>query len=346
MKTQSPTSTKTKQKKLDAQFSLGKVAYQAVRQHFKKATKYEKGVLADQDPENLHQMRVGMRRLRTAIDVFEPAVDLPVAAQRPQITKIAKQLGKVRDLDVLQVWFQHYLSIANPGIEESEQIQHIQVRLQKRRQKKFAQLPKLFKSKSYCQFVSAYKDWLDQPQFNTVAAMPILDVVPDLLLPLLSQLFLHPGWLVATEIIEGQIYPVVGVTMESLELIFATQGADLHDLRKQMKRVRYQTEFFIPFFGKSYQTQTQGFRSLQELLGLFQDQAVLNEFLISELGAAWLQKLPSLAQLLQEERFRNWQQWQTLQRQYLDPKFRRTLSRRVMSPTIALNSAKIETRKG
>lgn len=333
MKNKSSPSTKTQQNKLDAQSSLGEVAYQAVHKQFRKSTKYEGGVLADQDPENLHQMRVGMRRLRTAIDVFKPAIDLPVAAQRSQITKIAKQLGKVRDLDVLQIWFQHYLS-AHAGGAELEQIQHIQGRLQKRRQKKFTQLPKLFKSKSYCQFVAAYKDWLNQPQFSAVAAMPILDVVPDLLLPLLSQLFLHPGWLVATEIVEGQIYPVVGVTIESLELIFAMEESDLHDLRKQMKRVRYQTEFFIPFFGKSYRTQTQGFRSLQELLGLFQDQTVLNEFLIDELGADWPQKLPSLAQLLQEERFRNWKQWQALQLKYLDPKFRRTLSRRVMSPTI------------
>lgn len=342
MKTQSSTSAKAKKiktPKLDAQFSLGEVAYRAIQKHFKKSTKYEDGVLADQDPEHLHQMRVGMRRLRTAIDVFAPTVDLPVAAQRSHITKIAKQLGKVRDLDVLQLWFQHYLTLDNASGEESEQIQRVLVRLHKRRQKKFAQLPKLFKSKHYRQFICAYEGWLNQPQYHAIAVMPAVDVVPDLLLPLLSQLFLHPGWLVATETIEGRIYPIVGVTVETLDQIFATEGPALHDLRKQMKRVRYQTEFFIPFFGKSYQTQTQGFRSLQELLGLFQDEAILNDFLAAELGLAWPQKLPALAKLLQEERFRNWQKWQTLQRKYLDPKFRRTLSRRVMSPAIELNPA-------
>ncbi|WP_299415828.1 CHAD domain-containing protein [Acaryochloris sp. IP29b_bin.148] len=338
MKIQSPKSAKTqKNKTLDAQFSLREVAYRAIQKHVKKSTKYEKGVLADQDPENLHQMRVGMRRLRTAIDVFAPAIDLPVAAQQSRITTIAKQLGKVRDLDVLHSWFQHYLTLADASVEESEQIQQVLVRLHRRRQKKFAQLPKLFKSKVYRQFVSAYRDWLNEPQFNTVAVMPVLDVIPDLLLPLLSQLFLHPGWLVATETIEGQIYPMVGVTMASLDQIFAAEGAELHDLRKQIKRVRYQTEFFIPFYGKSYQTQTQGFRTLQELLGLFQDEAVLNEFLVKELGSTWPHRLPVLAALLQEERFRNWQQWQALQRKYLDPKFRRTLSRRLMSPTVKLN---------
>lgn len=337
MRTQSSShtkATKTKIPKFDAQLSLGEVAYWAIQKHVKKSTKYQDGVLADRNPENLHQMRVGMRRLRTAIDVFGPAIDLPDAAQRSNITKIARQLGKVRDLDVLQLWFQHYLSIASTSTDEGVQIQHVLERLNKRRQKKFSQLPKLFKSKIYRQFVAAYGDWLKKPQFQSVAAMPVLDVVPDLLLPLLSQLFLHPGWLVATETLEGRIYPMVGMSMETLDQVFIQEGPDLHDLRKQIKRVRYQTEFFIPFFGQTYQAQTQGFRSLQELLGVFQDEAVLSEFLVGELGIYWSDQLPSLAKLLQEERFRNWKKWQALQLKYLDPKFRRTLSRRVMSPSL------------
>ncbi|WP_299493206.1 CHAD domain-containing protein [Acaryochloris sp. IP29b_bin.137] len=342
MKTRSSSSTKTSKKKkltFDGTFSLGQVAHRAIQKHFKKSTKYQEGVLADQDPEYLHQMRVGMRRLRTAIDVFAPAIDLPVAAQRSRITKIAKRLGQVRDLDVLQLWFQHFLAITSVDEAESKQIQWVLARLSKRRQKKFAQLPKLFKSKEYRQFVATYDQWLKTPQFQAVATMPALDAVPDLLLPLLSQLFLHPGWLVATETLEGRLYPVMGISMEALDVVFATEGPALHDLRKQMKRVRYQTEFFIPFFGKPYQTQTQGFRALQELLGLFQDEAVLSEFLAGELGPAWTEQLPSLASLLQEERFRNWKKWQSVQRKYLDPKFRRTLSRRVMSPSLELNLA-------
>lgn len=341
MKTQVSTSASPKMgkaTKLDSRCSLGEVAYRAIQKHFKKSTKYQDGVLSDQDPENLHQMRVGMRRLRTAIDVFEPAICLPVAARRSQVTKIAKQLGKVRDLDVLQLWFQHYLTLTNTSVEEVEQIQKILLRLDKRRKKRFAQIPKLFKSKDYRQFVSAYGQWLGQPQFQTNAERPILDVVSDILLPLLSQLFLHPGWLVATEKVDGQLYPIVGLDHQSLDHILASAGPDLHDLRKQMKRVRYQSEFFTPFFGKSYQAQTQGFRKLQELLGLFQDEAILSNFLVKELGPTWPESLPSLALLLQEEQFRNWKKWQSLQLKYLDPKFRRTLSRRVMSPEIDLIS--------
>jgi CHAD domain-containing protein len=53
----------------------------AIEKHFKKTIKYEKDVLQDQDPENLHQMRVGMRRLRSAATGFSPALALPKPAQ-------------------------------------------------------------------------------------------------------------------------------------------------------------------------------------------------------------------------------------------------------------------------
>jgi CHAD domain-containing protein len=43
------------------------LAYQAIAKHSRRIFKHQAGVLKDQDPENLHQMRVGMRRLRSAI---------------------------------------------------------------------------------------------------------------------------------------------------------------------------------------------------------------------------------------------------------------------------------------
>ncbi len=52
-------------------------AYIAIAKHSRKILKYEAGVLQDKDPEELHQMRVGMRRLRSAIAGFAVAIDLP-----------------------------------------------------------------------------------------------------------------------------------------------------------------------------------------------------------------------------------------------------------------------------
>jgi CHAD domain-containing protein len=59
------------------------------------------GVLAAVDPEYLHQMRVALRRLRTALEAFEDAV--PDAVASPLIGEVrwlGRALGRARDWDV------------------------------------------------------------------------------------------------------------------------------------------------------------------------------------------------------------------------------------------------------
>ncbi|MEL6854214.1 MAG: CHAD domain-containing protein, partial [Cyanobacteria bacterium J06607_13] len=45
---------------------LGGYAYQIIRQQSKQVFKLRSQVLADTDPENLHQMRIGTRKLAAA----------------------------------------------------------------------------------------------------------------------------------------------------------------------------------------------------------------------------------------------------------------------------------------
>ena len=85
----------------DNALTLGEWANIALSKHTRKMLKYETGVLKDKDPEDLHQMRVGMRRLRSAIVGFNLALDLPETVNEKNIGKIGKKLGKLRDLDVL-----------------------------------------------------------------------------------------------------------------------------------------------------------------------------------------------------------------------------------------------------
>ncbi len=79
--------------------TFGDLAYMAIAQYYKKILKHEAGVLKDKDPEELHQMRVGMRGLRSAMTGFQAALNLPVEQQ--EVGRIARILGKLRDLDVL-----------------------------------------------------------------------------------------------------------------------------------------------------------------------------------------------------------------------------------------------------
>lgn len=98
--------------------TLGDLAQDAISKYLKQATRREKAVLADTDPEELHQMRVSMRRLRTALQVFQPVLVIPKAGREPKVADIARTLGELRDLDVIQETLKtHYL----PNLPAKEQ---------------------------------------------------------------------------------------------------------------------------------------------------------------------------------------------------------------------------------
>ncbi|HEY9860041.1 MAG TPA: CHAD domain-containing protein [Candidatus Obscuribacterales bacterium] len=312
--------------------TLGEYAHAAIQQHFKKSIKPESAVLQDSEPENLHQMRVGMRRLRTALQVFGPALDLPKATNIPRISKIAKKLGAVRDLDVLQdeLKNRYYPSLKKP---EQKQLDAIFKKLQKQRSHHFSELEKTLHRGHYQKFKKAFSHWVKEPKYQAIADQPILKVLPDLLLPLISQLLLHPGWLVGATL--GQTQYSSKLDAKTIQALLLKQEAQLHDLRKQLKRVRYQTEFFTDFYEPAYAAQVEDFKNIQEVLGQIQDYSVLSEFLSTELESDLATALPSLNEQIQQRKLELWQSWQPIQRRYLDPDFRNALRLQVMHPIVS-----------
>lgn len=322
--------------------TLGQFAHQVIQQHFKKCTKPEKNVLQDKDPEALHQMRVGMRRLQTALQVFQTAVDLPKTVQVKRTGKIARALGAVRDADVLQTKLENYYGDNPNGRTASHRLEGAETKklnaalqqLQKQRQHDFKQLKKTLEGDHYNGFKQTMQDWLKEPQFEPVAELPILDVLPDLLLPLISELLLHPGWLVGyhrqTSQWQDHFRPLEN--LEELTKLLDQQQHILHDLRKHMKRVRYETEFFVDFYGSGYSFQVKEFQRVQEVLGQIQDNAVLSQFLTNTLDAELEEKLPTIADHLKNTQLQTWQEWQPLQQRYLDSGFRTQLRSQILNP--------------
>jgi len=60
----------------------------------------EHSVASGHDPSSLHQMRVGLRRLRSALGLFEDALSAPASLQA-ELRWIAGELGAARDWDVM-----------------------------------------------------------------------------------------------------------------------------------------------------------------------------------------------------------------------------------------------------
>lgn len=311
--------------------TFGDWAYLAIEKHSRKTLKHETDVLKDRDPEALHQMRVGMRRLRTAVTGFAPALCLPKAAQEKKIAKIARRLGELRDLDVLQETLKNqYL----PTLPSSEQdaCKKVLSTLEKQRKKTLEQVQSTLKDQDYQKLKQAFKDWLEQPTYKELAEIPIHSILPDLLLPLISQFFLHPAWLIGVTLESGTISIPSPLNSELVVQLLSTHGDSLHSLRKQAKRVRYQMELFTDFYGYAYQDYLKNIQDIQSILGQIQDSFVLAEFLTNTLGLDITVQLPTLAKQLTEDRYQAWHQWRSLQEQYLSLKTRKELHQTVLQP--------------
>ncbi|MFM7407286.1 MAG: CHAD domain-containing protein [Cuspidothrix sp.] len=306
MEISSPTSIKT----------LGETAHQAIEKHFIKTIKWEKAVKKDEDPEALHQMRVGMRRLRTAVSRFEKYLHLPKTITDKNIGKLARILGSLRDLDVLQEIIEnnykpHLLS------QEQSSLKTAFSALHKQRENALAEVHKMFKDQSYKSFKNDCENWLKHPHYHSFASIPIYHVLPDLLSPEISQFCLHPGWLIGTKIIESAIEIETKLTPHELESHLKTEGEILHSLRKQAKRLRYQMELFTELYDQSFAAYIHDVKSIQEILGMIQDNMVLHQCLENIFKSELKTELSGLMTLLAANRYQLWQQWQPLQERYL-----------------------------
>lgn len=310
--------------------TFGDWAYLAVNKHFEKVIKHQPEVSKDEDPEELHQMRVGVRRLRSAIAGFAPALSLPKGAEDKNLGKIGRILGLLRDLDVLkETLSEEYL----PQLPETEQaiLAESLTILAKRRQKALKKVRKLFEENLYLNFKQDLELWLAEPSYQPIGEIDIYLILADLLLPEVSRLLLHPGW-------------VVGVKFDGIRVIFPDNRQDilylqaetLHDLRKEAKRTRYLLELFTHFYGEQYQSYLQDIKTIQGVLGEIQDSFVLGEFLTGALQLDWRKEIPSLVELIAVNRQKRYQAWGELQQKFLTLEVRKDLHSTIEQPLINL----------
>ncbi|MGF1571219.1 MAG: CHAD domain-containing protein [Nodosilinea sp.] len=303
--------------------TLSDLAQKAIAHYLHQAIAYEQPVLADTDPENLHQMRVGLRRLRTAIQVFSVGVELPKAGREPRVAAVGRRLGQLRDLDVIEATLRDRYA---PHLPEAEQrlLDTVLSHLDRQRQRTYKQIKKLLDGKRYTEMKQSLAAWVSAPAEKPVAQLPAAMVVPDLVLPLVSQLWLHPAWLIGIKpgTQGGKISTRLGHA--AIDGLLAEHETCLHDLRKQVKRVRYQLSLVASLYGDALEADIQRLSKLQTVLGDLQDSAVLGQFITDWRPEAEAQ-MPTLFGQLATSRRRAWKPWQTHQQYYLKAEHRQGL---------------------
>ncbi|PSN05695.1 metal-binding protein [filamentous cyanobacterium CCT1] len=310
--------------------TLGAMAHRAIARYLKQMVAYEQPVLADTDPENLHQMRVGLRRLRTAVQVFDAGLDLPKAGREAKIAAVGRRLGQLRDLDVIWATLRDRYA---PDLPDSEQQQLglVLLHLAKVRHKTFKRVKKLLKGAPYQPLKQALSNWVAEPTYTAIAALPADQVLPDLLLPLVSQLWLHPGWLVGTTTNLNGLAVNTHLNQPNTDALISNQGPTLHSLRKQVKRVRYQLRLVADLYPHSLDDDIDRLSAMQDTLGDLQDSTVLEDFIGAVVPSARGQ-MPTLFALLGDRRHEAWRQWQGYQQHYLEADQRQRLRLALLQP--------------
>jgi CHAD domain-containing protein len=307
-KLKTPSITKLPPEPVDSQIlTLGAYAREIIDRQYHHMVSQERGVLADQDPEYLHQMRVGSRRLSTALQVFSHAVHIPKAGSARHVRDLTKALGTLRDLDVqIATVRENYY----PHLNISER------KLIDKRQRVFTKVEAVLRHTNYEKLKSAYKSWLQNPQYKSLSHLPLDLLLPDLLTPLLSALLLHPGWAIAADKASDLNEKV------------------LHDLRKTCKYVRYQSEFFTSFYGKAFKGWVDELKELQDGLGKVHDLDVLRALLMHDLPQAKV--IPELLQAMQDDCLEILVNWEPLRQKYLSHDFRLHLHQMILEPLVVL----------
>lgn len=318
--------------------TFANVAYIAIAQHYWKTISYEAGVLADRDPEELHQMRVSMRHLRTALVGFAPVLSLPAIATEKAVGRIAKVLGTLRDIDVLEATLKTEYRPQLPKAERKT-LDRLLKGLARDRRKAFKAVKTVLKGKTYRHLKQGVESWLEKPYYSSLAYVPIELVLPDLLLPQFSQFFLHPGWWVGTSD-RGQIPEFNNTDPDTIRYTLARHEKKLHSLRKAAKRTRYQMELFVQFYGEEYQTYLNETKEIQSILGDIQDSFVLKKFLKGFFGKSCKTQLPSLVKHLEKIRGQKWTAWQELQSKFISLEMRRSFRNAAQNPSFVNQKSK------
>lgn len=247
----------------------------------------EQGLHESDNPEFVHQARVAIRRLRSAIRVWRPLLPEEFASNfDPRWQALARHLGETRNWDVYRAETLPAIVAAFP---ETSSADHLQQHARERCASNRVAARRALKSIDYSRLLLGF----------TAALLAL----PD------------DGYLRLDVFAPRCLAKRARQVRRMAELAHGGDAIARHRLRVAYKRLRYTLEFFAPLFpGETMRNYHLAASSLQEVLGRLNDLAVAGELtreaLPGKLGepvCRWLEArteelLPELNQLLDEFR--------------------------------------------
>jgi CHAD domain-containing protein len=241
---------------IDDGMTVGAVAYAVLRRGFIALLRAEPGTRIGEDVEALHDMRVAIRRLRTAMRLFADVLPRRAAGLRAALGWLGTALGAVRDLDVQLEQVRSWR--AEMGFAAGEPVEGVAAVMRRRRLVARDRMLRALDSRRYDRFVTRFAELLRRESTRGVAGArrPVLAAAPEL--------------------IERRVRKLE----KAADRLDATSPApDYHAARIQTKRLRYALEAHGEVYGKPLRALLRAVVALQDLLGEHQDAAVAAEHL-------------------------------------------------------------------
>jgi CHAD domain-containing protein len=280
----------------------GSHAHGLIQQLARRLHRLAEEVLTDSDPEDLHQLRVTLRRLRSVLRQFSPALILPPRVRGSRLAELARSTGRTRDLDVVLERLEQTMCPLLPSWER-DRLQPLLAQVRKQRRHWFRRMREDLRSSRVRNLQRALSGWCTNPAYTVLGRQPLQPWMPDWHLALVNRLFLLPGW-------------------------FATDPHDesLHQLRKALKEIRYGVDHLQPLLPPATYRWVDTLKQAQAMLGDLQDFHVMAKMLRKgHHDGAGPSELSTLSGLLAAEQSATWRRWQGLAGHLLQPSHRHAL---------------------
>ncbi len=241
--------------------TMAEAGRKALLNDFVKMLSHEAGSRLGEDPEEVHDMRVSLRRMRSTLrllaNYYKPKAIEPYLSE---MRKIARVLGAVRDLDVMIGNLSAYRAALDPTAAAA--FQPVLDELDKRRSGARKDLLRLLDKGSYRRFVK------DFSVFLTKAGKGALAVDTEDVHPFQVRYLLPP-----------LIYEHLGAVRAYDSLIETADDLQLHALRIEFKRLRYVVTVFGDAMGGTGKEFISELKAIQEHLGSIVDIRVADDYL-------------------------------------------------------------------
>ena len=268
-KGESPGWTKARRLEFKPSATVGQTLEAVIRNCMDHWLQNEAAAVAGDDPEGVHQMRVGLRRLRSALSLFAEAIPADQLGWLKEDTKwAANSLGPARDWDV---FLDSLLAPTMAARPDDRTLAALQRAAQAARADGYEQVHAAVASSRYTRFLLRLGGWLEGKRWRDGGDQRIA------------------AW---------QDRPIVELADHLLSkrhkavLKLGDGFADLptekrHEVRIALKKLRYATEFFRSLYGqKKVKPYLNALSGLQNTIGHLNDVAVAGRLLDELTGAA------------------------------------------------------------